>query len=200
MPREAKIGATRGSYVYRLRVPGDLRKQWDGYCEKKGQKSAAYLRALMRFLIQDEMPDEVRAYLYEQVVEASDYGPKKRVEVRFTPSEFEALSQMAELEGCSSQVWIVNAVRASLTHDPQFTMEPTKALWESSYELNAIGRNLNQMARRMNEEFKAGIPIHPPTLEYLQELSTVIDEHTEKAAKLIKASLNRWEVAPTDGG
>jgi hypothetical protein len=196
MPREAKIGATRGSYVYRLRVPDDLRKQWDGYCEKKGQKSAAYMRALMRFLIQDEMPQEVRSYFYEQVERGQDDGPKQRIEVRFTPSEFAALQDMSEQEEVSPQRWIVNAVRASLTHEPQFTMEVLKGLWESTYQLRAIGRNLNQIAKRMNEANLAGAPIDPPTLEAIQDLAGTISGHTHEVGRVINASLNRWAVEP----
>ncbi|WP_211182357.1 plasmid mobilization relaxosome protein MobC [Advenella sp. EE-W14] len=30
-------------------------------------------------------------------------------------------------------------------------METTKALWQSSHQLRAIGRNLNQIAKQLNE-------------------------------------------------
>jgi hypothetical protein len=35
MPRKAKIGATRSSYVYRLRLPDDLRTQREAFAPRK---------------------------------------------------------------------------------------------------------------------------------------------------------------------
>src|SRR5690625_512261 len=43
MPRNAKIRATRGSYVYTLRLPDDLREQWVSYCERNDRKSSSLL-------------------------------------------------------------------------------------------------------------------------------------------------------------
>lgn len=78
-------------------------------------------------------------------------------------------------------------MRASLTHEPQFTMETTKALWESSYQLRAIGRNLNQIAKRLNEGKPAGIKT-----EQMEKLATYIYRHTDKVAAVQDASLSRW--------
>ena len=36
MPRKASIGATRDSAVYRVRIPDDLKSEWEAHCEKKG--------------------------------------------------------------------------------------------------------------------------------------------------------------------
>ena len=128
MPRDAKVGATRSSHVYTLRLPDDLRSQWASYCERNDKKAAATLRALMRYLIQDDMPPEVQHWVTEQVEGDPDNGPKQRMEVRFTPTEYQSIKSQAEAEGCSPQRWVINCVRASLTHEPQFTMETTKAL------------------------------------------------------------------------
>ncbi|WP_285260588.1 plasmid mobilization protein [Halopseudomonas bauzanensis] len=189
MPRDAKIGATRSSYVYTLRLPDDLQKQWQSYCRRNDKKAAATLRALMRYMIQDDMPPEVRHWISEQVEGQPDEGPKERMEIRLTPTEYQAVTTRAEAEGCSPQRWVINCVRASLTHEPQFTMETTKALWESSYQLRAIGRNLNQIAKQLN----VGKPgtIKP---EQLENLANFIYQHTDKVAALQDASLSRWRL------
>lgn len=189
MPRNAEIGATRDSYIYRVRVPGVMRTQWDAYCAKQNKKAPQMLRALMRYMINDEMPDEVRRWIAEQVEGQPDSGEKKRVVVRFTPTEHQGVTERAAAEGCSSQRWIINCVRASLTQQPQFTMDTTKALWESSYQLRAVGRNLNQITKRLHEAGQL-----PLTVEHIDRLASFIYSHTDKVAALTSASLGRWGI------
>lgn len=188
MPRKTEIGATRDSYVYRLRVPASLKTEWDDHCAKQGEKAPVMIRALMRYILQDDMPSKIRRVM-KQSEGVIDSGPKERLEVRFTPSEVQGIKFRAEAEGCSPQRWVVNCVRASLTQEPQFTMETTKSLWESSYQLRAIGRNLNQIARRLNEGKNASLKI-----EQIEKLAAYIYKHTVKVANVLDASLSRWKI------
>lgn len=189
MPRKAEIGATRDSPLYVLRVPPQLKEDWDVYCSTRKKSSAAVLRALMRYMIRDDMPPEVRKWIAEQTTGEPDEGPKERVEVRFTPTEYQGVTSRAEGEGCSPQRWIINCVRASLTHEPQFTLDATKALWESSYQLRAIGRNLNQITKRLHETGTFTV-----TAERIDKLADYIYSHTDKVAALTDASLSRWGI------
>lgn len=194
MPRKAEIGATRDSHIYRVRVPDELREQWEAWCAKTNTKPADAMRAAMRRIIQGDT-SEARQEVANQVDGQPDGGPKERVEVRFTPSEYLGITARAEAEACSPQRWIVNCVRASLTHEPQFTMETTKALWESSYQLRAIGKNLNQIAKRLNEGGQAGIKT-----EQMEKLAAYIYRHTDKVAALQDASLSRWGIEVKGAG
>lgn len=63
-------------------------------------------------------------------------------------SERDALEIRAKEAGSSVLEFIVDAVRATLTHEPQYSMKEIEVLGESNYQLLAIGRNLNQIARR----------------------------------------------------
>lgn len=189
MPRKAEIGATRDSARYQVRLPAELKSQWEQHCEKKGTSQHSLIRALMRYVIQDDMPQEVRQWIFSQTEGAPDEGPKERLEIRLTPSEHSGVVTRAEAEGCSSQRWVINCVRASLTHEPQYTMDTTKALWESSAQLRAIGRNLNQIAKKLNEGGRAQL-----TVEEIQRLSTYVYSHTDIVAALQDASLSRWGV------
>lgn len=190
MPRKASIGATRDSAVYRVRIPADLKSEWEAHCEKKGSSQHAMIRALMRYVIQDEMPPDVEDWISGQIAGEPDEGPKQRLEVRFTPSEHHEIVARSEAEGCSPQRWVINSVRASLTNQPQFTMETTKALWESSGQLRAIGRNLNQIAKNLNARGSETI-----TQNEITQLSTYIYKHTEMVSELQDASLSRWKLA-----
>ena len=188
MPRKPEIGATRESAVFQVRVPAPLKMQWDQHCAKQGTTPSAALRSLMRYIIKDDMPPEVRHWLEHDG--EPDYGPKERLEVRFTPSEFEALNVRSSAEGSSPQRWVANCVRASLTHQPQFTMETTTALWNSSRQLRAIGRNLNQIAKKLNQDQQ--VTVKP---DQMDKLTDFIHTHTKKVSALLDASLSRWSIS-----
>lgn len=189
MPKPAKIGATRDSAVYPIRLPADLKEAWEAHCKEKGQSQQALIRALMRYVIQDDMPPEVRDWIAQQTYGQNDDGPKQRIEVRLTPSEYQAVTERAEAENCSPQRWIINCVRASLVQEPQFTMTTAKALWESSAQLRGIGHNLNQITKRLHETGEFSL-----TVEHIEKLQKVINSHRNKVADLLSASLGRWGI------
>ena len=132
-------GATRDSAVYRVRIPADLKSEWEAHCEKKGSSQHGMIRALIRYVILDGMPPDVQDWISGQIAGEPDEGPKQRLEVRLTPSEHHEVVARSEAEGCSAQRWVINCVRASLTNQPQFTMEATKALWDSSDSFEPLG-------------------------------------------------------------
>lgn len=68
-------------------------------------------------------------------------------------------------------------------------MEATKALWESSGQLRAIGRNLNQIAKKLNEGGTQEI-----SAAEIKHLSNYIFSHTEVVSELQDASLSRWKI------
>ena len=189
MPRKTTIGATRDSAVYRVRIPAELKSEWEAHCEKRGRSQHSMIRALMRYVIQDEMPPDVKDWISGQIAGEPDEGPKQRLEVRLTPSEHHEIAARAEAGSCSPQRWVINSVRASLTNHPQFTMETTKALWESSTQLRAIGRNLNQIAKKINEH-----SVETITQSEITQLSNHIYQHTDIVAKHLDASLSRWKL------
>ncbi|SEP32568.1 mobilisation protein (MobC) [Pseudomonas sp. ok266] len=85
--------------------------------------------------------------------------------------------------------WIIDAIRTGLTHEPQFSMDEIDALGESNYQLLTLGRNLNQIARRLNDGENEKV-----TLERIEALSGLIRKHTEVVSRSIRASLERWNI------
>lgn len=191
MPRSVEKGHTRNSTVYSLRVKGDLGAQWEEYCAKTDRKPADTIRALMRYMMKDDMPPDVRAWLATQVEGVPDEEAKARIDIRLTQSEHSAVKERSVAEGTSVQRYVINCVRASLTKEPQFTMAVTKALWESSYQLRAVGRNLNQIAKAINQGKEQTF-----NQEQIGKLSKYIYSHTDKVAAALDASLSRWRIEP----
>lgn len=65
-------------------------------------------------------------------------------------------------------------------------------LWgESNYQLLALRRNLNQIARRLNEGY-----YEPITVERIESLRQLIEKHTDAVSDAIRASLERWSHYP----
>ncbi|UZJ60899.1 plasmid mobilization relaxosome protein MobC [Pseudomonas sp. KU26590] len=124
---------------------------------------------------------------YQQTKPIPYEEPKVRFEILLTPSEKAALTERDEAERCSQRRWIIDAIRAGLTNEAQFGMSDIEALGESNYQLLAIGQNLNQIARKLNEG------VHDPVqTELIKGLSAIIDRHTHIVNVAIRASLERW--------
>lgn len=164
-----------------------LKEAWELYCQKRQIGPGAALRAS----IQREMERVEQGAIEpaKQVDERPDTGEKKRVEIRLTKSELAAVDARARAEGCSRQSWLVNVVRGTLTKQPQAGMREIESLGESNYQLLAIGRNLNQIAKRLNEG-------HPDTItvDYIERLRNEIRAHAEKVSKVMGASIERWSL------
>jgi len=166
---------------------GALKKPWSDYCEALGKKPGAALKEAIEQQLAKAAknpPPPLR-----QTGEAPDDEPKVRFEILMTKSEKAAVQERANLERCSQRRWIIDAIRAGLTREPQFGMKEIDALGESNYQLLAIGRNLNQVAKAMNEGRRDSV-----TIESIERLRGIIDAHTEKVSTAIRASLERWNI------
>lgn len=165
----------------------ELREAWELYCQERGLKPGAALKASIKAEIERVKPGGIEPAT--QSDERPDNAPKKRAEVRLTPTEMEAVDARANREGCSRSTWLVNVVRGTLTKEPQMGMPEIDSLGESNYQLLAIGRNLNQIAKRLNEG-------HPDviTVKYIERLTDEIRKHVKKVSKVMGASIERWSL------
>lgn len=167
---------------------GALKEPWTNYCKGLGKKPGAAIKEAIELQLKkaQSLPEPKT---YQQTNPTSDKEPKVRFEILLTPSEKAALIERAEVERCSQRRWIVDAIRAGLTNEPQFGMSEIEALGESNYQLLAIGRNLNQIARKLNED-----NLDPIQTELIKGLRAIIDKHTQVVNTAIRASLERWDL------
>lgn len=165
---------------------GSVKEPWADYCKRLGKKPGAAIKeAIEQQLAQAEANPRPKTYRQTETVKE----PKERFEILLTVSEKAAVQERATTERCSMRRWIVDAIRTGLTHEPQFGMSEIDALGESNYQLLALGRNLNQIARRLNEGY-----YEPITVERIDALSRLIDKHTDIVSDTIRASLERWSI------
>jgi hypothetical protein len=162
---------------------GDLREPWEEYCGRLSIKPTAALKDVVKQLL--DRPTKPPSIFAQ--TNGPDRRKKKRWEVPLTPSEKRALVKRAEQENCSPRRWVVILIRTALTHEPQFVTKELEELGESNYQLYSIGRNLNQLAKRLNEG-----QFEPVTVVRIEELRKSIKEHTDKVNRAISASYERW--------
>ncbi len=176
------------SPILSVRLGADTKQRWETYCATLGKApSTAIKEAVEQQLKKAELFPPVKTY--QQTGEAPDGEPKVRFEILMTKSEKAAVLERSNLERCSQRRWVVDAIRAGLTREPQFGMKEIDALGESNYQLLAIGRNLNQVAKAMHEGRRDSV-----TIESIEKLRKIIDIHTETVSGAIRASIERWDI------
>jgi hypothetical protein len=169
---------------------GKLKKPWVEYCHSIGKKPGAALKeAIEHQLAMNASKSEKPTKVFRQAGEPTSDEGKERFEVLLTASEKSALHERAALENCSARRWVIDAIRAGLTKEPQFAMKEIETLGESNYQLLAIGRNLNQIAKAINEGRRNSV-----ALDSIRELRKRIDAHTEIVSNAMRASLERWSI------
>lgn len=176
------------SRAMNIHLGADLKARWLDYCVGLGKTPGAALKEAIEQQLEKAAKNPPPP-LFRQTRQAPDNEPKVRFEILMTKSEKAAVLERSNLEDCSQRRWIIDAIRAGLTHEPQFSMAEISALGESNYQLLSLGRNLNQVAKAMNEGRG-----HTVTIESIERLRRIIDGHTDKVSAAIGASLERWNI------
>jgi hypothetical protein len=166
---------------------GDLKGPWEAFCKRNNTTPSKAIREIIGKLTGAGEGNKVFVVQHESL---PDSKSKKRMVIRWTKSEFEAIEKQSPGYG-SPSMWVVDLVRANLTKTNQFGMDEVSALWESSAQLMKIGSNLNQIARAINRNQDQ---TDLARLELLEELRLEIRRHTAKVADLLNANLSRWDI------
>jgi hypothetical protein len=82
---------------------GPLKHEWQNYCRSHGVSPSDATKQVIRKLIGREVPAGIQ--IKEDTSIRSD--PKKRIEIRLTAWEYQAVSDSAERSGFSVNSWIV---------------------------------------------------------------------------------------------
>lgn len=176
------------SPILSVRLGARTKQRWETFCAGLGKAPSTAIREAIEHQL-DAAEKQPPPRPLKQTTELPDGEPKVRFEILLTVSEKAALLERANLERCSQRRWVVDAIRVGLTKEPQFGMKEIEALGESNYLMLAIGRNLNQIAKAMNEKRRDSV-----TIETIEQLRKFIDKHTDTVSGAIRASLERWNI------
>lgn len=151
------------------------------FCQTHGMKPSEMLRLLI-----SKVCSNIQAGEAEEKV---DMRKNEQMIIRWHTRDWDALGVIAQKEAITRQGWIRKKVRASLHKTVPVSREEMMALSESNRWLNAAGRNLNQIARRLNESNGEDNQI---TLEYLQSFAKLVEAHTDKVGYVMRAANGRY--------
>jgi hypothetical protein len=200
---ERPLQARSGFVGFDLR---DLRPRWMAWCESVGTSPSEAFRRIVRSLKLGKWPSGAGR---EQSTPPADVRSKAvcvRLKVPLTADESTALYKAASRDGLPPPRWIVALIRANVFNRAQPTAHAVEALNNSNFQVQAIGRNLNQLVRALNaiadhldngrlKEAGDGLRTHwrRGYLDQLvHEVRGVIDRHLPLVTDVLTDSERRW--------
>ncbi len=164
-----------------LRIGEETHAKWMQHCAEQGTTSSEAIREFIDKQVAEQLPP-LRPKVQRKAQK------KVEVSVWLTESEVQGIQLRQTLNGGSRAAWIIKVIRAALTRQPVFDDAETMALKESTAALNAIGKNLNQIARRLNEMQKA-----EQALDVIK-VRNDIASHTDTVQALVDMNRSRWSI------
>lgn len=101
----------------------------------------------------------------------------------------EASKKKAKAKGMATGRWVAALVQSNLMKHPVMTDKELIELQAANRELAAVGRNINQIARAINEAFYETERVR---LDKLEELHLAIEKTRSGIRGLVRASKNVW--------
>lgn len=95
----------------------------------------------------------------------------------------------AKTQGMATTRWIKSLVQSNLIQTPVLTDSAINTIKESNRELAAIGNNLNQIARKINE---SAFNVEMIKIDKLEEVKQAVKEVKTAIAELRKVSRDSW--------
>ncbi|MBM7072421.1 plasmid mobilization relaxosome protein MobC [Shewanella sp. 202IG2-18] len=170
-----------GDNIVKTRLSDNEKLNWQQFCKDSGMSQSNMLRMMINKVTPEAGND-------------ADINELKtdRVSVRLTNHCLQKLQQQAIAEGYVSQSnWVRASIMSNLYRDPVLSDDEIKTLRESNRELAAVGRNLNQIARVLNIDFRHSDKI---TREMIEILDNKINDHKAMVNNLINKNCRRWEL------
>lgn len=165
-----------------VRVPDDFKKAWVEFCKGCNESESVVLRNLIDSAVDNPLVED-------SVEVCSEVGPCQ-ILIRLSANDHFTVLEKVREEGYSNKTrWATSVILSALHRDPVLTNDEIQVLRESNRELAAIGRNLNQVSRKINIEFREGENLKK---EAIDALSQRIEDHKNLVSDLLSRNMNRW--------
>ena len=150
---------------------------------KRGQSPSELLRAIVARELAggDGQVDDIEA--------DPENAELRRMTIRVPSFVYQAVSARSVMYGMKPSKWVAALVQSNVSRMPVFSEKELGVLEASNRELFAIGRNINQMARVLNE---AHFKTEQVRIEKLAELAAYIRKTRDSIRGLIRASRGVW--------
>lgn len=115
----------------------------------------------------------------------------KQITVRIPSFIMTAAQERAKAQGMATSRWIKSLIQSNLITPPVMIDCAILALEKSDRELAAVGNNLNQIARRLNESI---INVESVRIEIIEEVRREVKSVRLAIDELIRVSCNGWSI------
>ena len=172
-------------HTVKTRLNDEDKQKWQQFCHANGMTESG----MMRFMMNQVLPD---------IASNDEFNEAKshKVTIRLSEHEMQKLTTQAVEEGYIYRTsWATACVMTNLTRIPVLTQDEIKTLRESNRQLAAVGRNLNQIARVLNIDFRHSDKV---TREMIEVLDNKFEVHKAMVNNLINKNCKRWELEQND--
>ncbi|EKF9266343.1 plasmid mobilization relaxosome protein MobC [Escherichia coli] len=164
-------------------VTEEQKKAWKGFCDDQGISESDMLGLMIEKVTGGKI-----AFGSKGLKE----NKTDKLTIRLSARDKDRITERAKAEGFTSRTaWLTAVAMANLNREPVLTESEIQALRTSNRELAAIGRNLNQIAKVLNTEFRESDKLNR---QAVLALSEKIDSHREEVAGLLQRNLNKWGI------
>ena len=171
--------------VLKTLVAAEIKSRFRNMAKVRGLSESELLRVVVLAVTGQEDHSE------KPVAPDPEDADTDRMTVRMPRFLMNATKSRAAAKGMAPSRFVTALVQSNLTKQPVMTDAELAVLQGSARELAAIGRNINQMAKAINEAFYETERVR---LNALAELSQAIKENRTAIRALVRASQNAWEV------
>ena len=164
------------------RIDDTLKRQFEDRVVANGRTVSEQLRILISEYVEQPSaspPVEIDA----------GNAALEKLTIRLPAFLREAAKQRAVSSGMTTSRWIAALVQSNLLRQPVMTDSELEALRRTNYELSAVGRNVNQMAKALNQ---ARHETDRAKLDTLTVMADTIGRTRETIRALVRASRNVW--------
>lgn len=163
----------------KTRCTAELKKDFDRLSGLEGGSSK-----VLRKMIESYVKDKAEVAYEEQ---RTFTKKAKSISTRITEKESEQWARILEAEKKTTSQLLLSLVRARINKEPHYCGEEIKSLREASRQLQAVGRNFNQVLKAYHQGL-----IKIPMGERLgSDLKSSIENLSERIDGLISKSLKR---------
>ena len=162
---------------------GALRQDWQKLCNALGFSESDGLRQLVASALNRKgVSEKLRAS------DETRDEPLTRIEFRLSKKAHKVAQKHAKAAGIPTvSRWAKHLVLSNISHEPRLNQKEIDALIDSTVQLQAIGRNLNQLTRDKN----AGHEIQDYRFGVIDRLQNDIKSHIQMVTGILAANLER---------
>lgn len=183
--------ADRG--IYAVELGSELKDAWLKWCKEKGIKHGNAAKSLLQAVLDGSLDLAITTRLegggkplkLKVMPVAEDDVKKIEIRISLTPSEVEAVKEVAKAQGLDYQDWMIGAVRGALANVAMFGKLELEQLVASNKELASISLSLVAVKSDITDN---------EVKRLVADLQSQIRIHVELVSKTMAQGARRWHI------